>query len=43
MNTRRFADLNEREVLALAIANEDEDNRIVFDGFAPARDFSARP
>jgi len=28
MTTRRFADLNEREVLALAIANEDEDNRI---------------
>src|SRR3984885_4786255 len=28
MTTRRFADLNEREVLALAISNEDEDNRI---------------
>jgi erythrin-vacuolar iron transport family protein len=25
---KRFADLNEREVLALAISNEDEDNRI---------------
>jgi erythrin-vacuolar iron transport family protein len=28
MIKRRFADLNEQEVLALAIANEDEDNRI---------------
>jgi rubrerythrin len=28
MTARRFADLDEREVLALAIANEDEDNRI---------------
>ena len=25
---KRFADLSEREVLALAISNEDEDNRI---------------
>ena len=25
---KRFADLNEQEVLALAISNEDEDNRI---------------
>jgi erythrin-vacuolar iron transport family protein len=28
MPAKRFADLNEREVLALAISNEDEDNRI---------------
>jgi rubrerythrin len=28
MSAKRFADLNEQEVLALAIANEDEDNRI---------------
>ncbi len=28
MLARRFSDLNEREVLALAIGNEDEDNRI---------------
>jgi rubrerythrin len=32
---RRFADLNEQEVLALAIANEDEDNRI-YRSFADA-------
>ena len=25
---KRFADLNEQEILALAISNEDEDNRI---------------
>ena len=28
MATKRFADLNEQEVLALAISNEEEDNRI---------------
>jgi erythrin-vacuolar iron transport family protein len=28
MSVKSFADLNEREVLALAISNEDEDNRI---------------
>jgi erythrin-vacuolar iron transport family protein len=28
MSAKRFADLNEQEVLALAISNEDEDNRI---------------
>src|SRR6202050_185972 len=28
MAAKRFADLNEQEVLALAISNEDEDNRI---------------
>ena len=32
---KRFADLNEQEVLALAIANEDEDNRI-YRSFADA-------
>ena len=28
MAAKRFADLNEQEVLALAISNEEEDNRI---------------
>jgi rubrerythrin len=28
MPAKRFADLNEQEVLALAISNEEEDNRI---------------
>jgi hypothetical protein len=30
---KRFADLSEREILALAITSEDEDNR-VYRGFA---------
>ena len=28
ISLKRFADLNEQEILALAISNEDEDNRI---------------
>ena len=32
---KRFADLNEQEILALAISNEDEDNRI-YRSFADA-------